>query len=113
MFDVKFHKVSNIVKEVKRLNSTSKRLSRNWSGFEFFGFYDSKILEHITYHTPPHKTNDEMMTRVENIRKRNGGQTSTLCPKSIKKRNELIHELVEYVSFGDVKSKFCHFDKEV
>jgi len=47
----------------------------------------------------------DLLQSLNNIRKRNAGTTSKLCPKAIRRRNEVIHELVKYASFGDVKSK--------
>ncbi|XP_066917770.1 uncharacterized protein [Clytia hemisphaerica] len=41
---------------------------------------------------------------MTNIRIRNAGPTSTLCNKAVKARNEKIHKLVEYASFGDISS---------
>jgi len=54
----------------------------------------------------------DLLQSLNNIRKRNAGTTSKLCPKAIRRRNEVIHELVKYASFGDVKSK-CIKHKDV
>ena len=106
-----------VVKEVfNKLNVVS---NKKWSGFEYFGLTKSEVLNVLsTNPIPAGKVNDldndqrecneqdyDILNDIVNIRKRNAGETSSLCRKAIKARNATIHKLVEFASFGDVKSK--------
>ena len=50
-----------------------------------------------------HSGDHAVLSKTESVRNRNAGPTSSLCSKSQLKRNELIHELVDFASFGDIK----------
>ena len=89
---------------------------KKWSGYEFFGFMKSDVLKILTKKPPQDMPtlklkksdlNHEVLKRGMQVRSRNAGETSSLqSKKSIKNRNNVVHQLVQYVSFGDVKSKF-------
>ena len=95
--------------------------SKNWSAVEFFGLDRSEVIEVTS--KPPKIPNEpsEVLENVNDyseisvlndayqIRRRNAGPTSNLCPKAIKARNEIIHKLVQYASFGDVASMYDSF----
>ncbi|XP_066925516.1 uncharacterized protein [Clytia hemisphaerica] len=111
------------------------RTKKNWSGFEFFGMQRTDVQrklvaeldEHLEGYCPGEISEDDggddtnhaqliksqpLMKNILNIRKRNAGPTSSLCPKAIKARNEVIHNVVKYVSFGDEKSFVQHLITE-
>lgn len=94
---------------------------KNWSGVEFFGLDRSEVID-ITSKPPkiPNDPSEELdnvndyseisvLNDAYQIRRRNAGPTSNLCPKAIKARNETIHKLVQYASFGDVASMYDSF----
>ena len=106
-------------------------VKKHWSGFEFFGLDKADVLKVITapYHEYADtvdnkllanqgnintivenkledKKQEEVLQHIINIRRRNAGETSTLCKKASKTRNAAIRKVVDYVSFGDIKSKF-------
>jgi len=95
---------------LKRLNIKS---TRRWSGVDFFGLSRSDVSQYIESNmkngsgreNKKHCSLPELLTNVANTKHRNAGPTSSLCEKSQKQRNELIHELVNLVSAGDVKGK--------
>ena len=97
------------------------KCSKNWSGFEFFGFYQADVLCVVTcaYETASKHENSKMrkieldnnLSNLKNIRHRNAGKTSTLCDKAAKNRNEKIKDIVEYATFGDLKSKLYNLFK--
>ena len=98
------------------LNISTKK---KWSGYEFFGFMKPDVLNILTAkptepskHSKLHKADidHEVLKLGMKVRSRNAGETSSLKHnKSIKKRNETIHKLVEYVSFGDIGSEFLYY----
>ena len=95
--------------------------TRNRSGYEFFGFNRSDVLKvimaPITSYSDPivakkslnQKSTpdlDPILMKLDSIRDRNAGPTSTLQIKKSKiARNEAIHEAVNFGSFNDVESK--------
>ncbi|XP_066914971.1 uncharacterized protein [Clytia hemisphaerica] len=120
--------VSQALDGVKAIKS-----KKNWSAIEYFGLQKSEVQQKLTAECDKllqdlqpgeisdddddddneKDTNDQineapLLLNVLNIRKRNAGPTSSLCPKAIKARNEIIHNLVRYTSFGDVKSFVQH-----
>ena len=77
---------------------------RHWSGFEFFGLYRAEILKIIEKVTV--NVDDSSLREIQNVRCRNAGPTSELkSKKSMDNRNKKIDEVVDYASFGDLKSK--------
>lgn len=93
---------------------------KKWSGYDFFGFMKQEVINGLC----PNKIEVEDLAKVQKketndvfkvgmqIRARNAGETSGLKHnKSITARNAAIHNLVQYVSFGDVQSKlmFVYF----
>ena len=49
-----------------------------------------------------------ILAKMANISHRNAGPTSELLSsKAQDARNEFIKEMVDYASFGDIKSKYC------
>ena len=98
-------------------------LTRNRSGYEFFGLNRSDVLEVLTsqmiaYKDPVLEANSpyelgtdyEPLNKMASIRKRNAGPTTCLLnTKSMNSRNNAIHKAVEFASFGDVKSKLLFF----
>ena len=121
---VSFSNVKATVCVKQMLNFLGIKTNKKWSGYEFFGFMKPEVLkiisiDHINIETSSKhkKCTAKKLKRAEvkehipiryalNIRSRNAGGTSSLInSKSVNARNEAIHELVEYISFGDVKSK--------
>ena len=102
-------KATVVVKEALRLLGVQTK--KKWSGYDFFGFMKPDVLNVLN--KPEAKQSKIRKVEVDHvfrlgmqIRSRNAGETSSLKnAKSIKSRNEKIHKLVEYVGFGDVKSK--------
>ena len=87
---------------------------KKWSGYEFYGLTRPEILTEIIQNNSGQQTatiNKKMppldysvLLDAQNVRQRNAGPTSLLKSSAAqKKRNELIHELVKFSSFGDVK----------
>ena len=108
------HNISTVVKDVfmKLDVSTQKK----WSGYEFFGLTNSEVLTNIC--EPSNLISDNcngantkklcnyrnVLSEANNIRIRNTGPTSDLSSKQAqRKRNDVIHKLVEFILFGDVK----------
>ena len=101
-------------------------LTRNWSGYEFFGFNKPEVLSVIAcpkadYFDPENTVNDGSKTkrkrvdannypaleRVAAIEARNAGKTSELLHnKSRVNRNAAIHDVVKMASSDDVKSEY-------
>ena len=48
----------------------------------------------------------EVLSDAAAVRNRNAGKTSNLVKRSQDQREKLIHEAVEFISFGDVKSEW-------
>ena len=93
--------VSNILKSV---NAVTKR---HWSGFEFFGFVRKDVLNVLRVPDRCHDVEDNALQDIQNIRLRNAGPTGDLKSKqAIARRNSKIDSVVEYASFGDIKSNF-------
>ena len=109
LIDCKSLKPTAVVKEALMLLGVHTK--KKWSGHDFFGFMKSDVLNILT--KPEIKQSKIKKTELDpvlklgmQVRSRNAGETSSLKnAKSIKHRNETIHKLVEYVGFGDVKSK--------
>lgn len=111
--------ISKCTKEALQVLAVTSK--KHWTGFEYFGFMKSQVMERLTQIDKPNDYsfqdedkdsesedlyNDEILQTLHNVRKRNAGATRSLCPKAIKSRNEFIHNLVKYASFNDVESKF-------
>ncbi|XP_047139031.1 uncharacterized protein LOC124814958 [Hydra vulgaris] len=114
------------------LNFLGIETNKKWSGYDFFGFMKPEVLKIISTNqinvqksSSKHKKCTAKKFKKEEfkdhiplknaltIRTRNAGETSSLVnSKSINARNEAIHELVEYISFGDVKSYIEHLYKK-
>nr|XP_047142024.1 uncharacterized protein LOC124816524 isoform X2 [Hydra vulgaris] len=127
-----FSNVKATVCVKQMLNFLGIESNKKWSGFEFFGFMKPEVLIIISANpinvetSSKHKmcSAKKVFKKVEledhiplrcalTIRSRNAGETSCLLnSKSIHARNEAIHELVEYISFGDVKSYIQHLYKK-
>lgn len=121
-------KIKEVVKQAMVLLNVKS--NKNWSAVEFYGLTRSDVLEVITKPIsqieirPDSETCDAgisvqpcssknvkidgVLQDILNIHRRNAGETSGLCKKSIKARNATIHKLVEFASFGDVKSMYIH-----
>ena len=107
---------TNAPSEIKQVYDQLKiKCNKNWSAFEFFGFTRPDVLCVITcaYNTPSNTMNNsktrklnENIDNLMNIRHRNAGITSNLCNKAAKNRNEKVKDIVEYATFGDLKSEF-------
>ena len=104
-------KCDNVTTSVSRILQSFKAITkRHWSGFEFFGFHRADVLRSLSLKNDELKrlTGDHQLQQIQNIRSRNAGPTSELKSKSgMKKRNDKIDGIVNYVSFGDVKSMYC------
>ena len=106
----------------KALNKLNITFTRRWSGYEFFGLSRSDVISQINSmmnsrnkdvscqrdtnsveqdNNAAHKP--KLLKEVMDIRHRNAGPTSSLCSKAQMHRNELVHKLVEFATFGDVK----------
>ena len=112
-------KISAVVRlALKKLDVTA---SRRWSGYDFFGLSHSNTIKQIQ--SKQKLVIDEkekkqvslpkILKDVLNIQHRNAGPTHTLCRKAQKQRNEVIHQLVQFATFGDLKGiylwVFCFF----
>ena len=96
---------------LKKLHVTA---TRRWSGLDFFGLTRSEVINTVNaalknegvkkdMNSPPNKLIKSLM----NVRHRNAGPThSLMSEKSRKQRNDLIHRLVDFASFGDVKGRY-------
>ena len=100
---------------LKKLKVTA---TRRWSGLDFFGLTRKDVINFVNsksrneecpqkdLHSPPNKLMKELM----NVRHRNAGPThSLLSEKSRMQRNDLIHRLVNFASFGDVEGRYHFF----
>ena len=123
------NKLSSVLSEI--FSAFDILPKRHWSGFEYFGLDKPDVLEVCTKSLQnlackkldniPEEVSagdstkqsdqhgEQILTDLKNIRKRNGGETSSLCKKASKARNDKIHKLVEYASFGDIKSEYYFF----
>lgn len=63
-----------------------------------------QYVENTTSENLKKKKVDTALQDVINIGHRNAGKTSNLSKKAQKVRNEKISEMVDYASFGDLKS---------
>ena len=105
--------ISDVVSSaLKQLGVTA---TRRWSGYDFFGLTRSDVVSQITYmqdnlvlDTSSNEKSKQakVISDIVNVRSRNAGPTSNLCSKSQKQRNELIHKLVAFTTFGDVKGRY-------
>ena len=80
---------------------------RNWSGFEFFGFYRVDVLKTLTKINDKKNcyNNEGVLRDVQNIRNRNAGPTNEMKLKqAINNRNKKIDAVVDFASFRDIKS---------
>lgn len=85
----------------KALQALGVNSKKHWSGFEYFGFMKSDFMEKLTQIDLPtgycnndndfvsedHNKDvnkDTILQKLHNVRKRNGGTTSSLCPKAVK-----------------------------
>lgn len=113
--------ISKVVGDI--LNQLNIKSCRRWSGAEFFELTRSDVMAAINSELTKDlgsdssikKQNTELskvLTSITNTSHRNAGKTSNLCGKSQKHRNELIHELVNFVSAGEVKGNPI-FDSEI
>lgn len=85
--------------------------TRNRSGYEFFGFNRSEVLnvikEPIISHQDPIITHTAALDKLQKIHDRNAGPTSSLVHKKSRyARNEAIHDAVKFGSFNDIESMF-------
>ena len=105
-------KISGVVK--KMFKALNVQFKKKWSGYEFFGFMKSDVLEYVSVSKNQdgraklsnHLNSHDPLKPGLNIRAKNAGPTSSLLhQKSVVSRNDAVHQLVQYVSFGDVKSK--------
>ena len=91
--------------------------TRNRSGYEFFGFNRSDVLNVIkapitSYHDPiihneviSNPNVDSYLNKLQAIHDRNAGATSYLLHKKSKyARNNAIHDAVKFTSFNDIES---------
>ena len=103
--------MSKVVKEaLLKLGISS---TRRWSGYDFFGITRSDVISYFeeALHGEDVTTSDDddvevktlpkVLKTVLDIRHRNAGPTSSLSKRAQKERNEKIHKLVGFVSFGD------------
>ena len=66
-----------------------------------------KVLNVLKLQSRNSQIEDEKLRDIQNIRLRNAGPTNDLKSKqAIERRNAKIDSLVEYASFGDIKSNF-------
>ena len=87
-------------------------VKKKWSGYEFFGFMKPDVLSELTKDTSETKKKQQQKAKpvelaqvlksIENIAHRNAGPTGDLSARGMAGRNKKIHELVEYISSGDV-----------
>ena len=112
IFSVSSENMSKVVKEaLLKLGISS---TRRWSGYDFFGITRSDVISYFeeALHGEDVTTSDDddvevktlpkVLKTVLDIRHRNAGPTSSLSKRAQKERNEKIHKLVGFVSFGDV-----------
>ena len=106
-FEVSTHAKKHIL---ARLNVN---VSHNYSGHEFFGFKHSDVLHQLRCPLPDYRRDTQAclqkypeLQALMNIKIRGAGSTEGLCKKSKARRNNAIHDAVEFASFGSVKSKF-------
>ena len=109
VINVKGNKITNVVQNA--LKSLGVVSNKKWSGFEFFGFNKPDVLRNlqqkvITFETSKH----QILNSALKVHNRNAGPTHTLTGKHIKRRNELVHELVNFASFNDAACKFSDLD---
>lgn len=95
----------------KILKSIGAVTLRHWSGYEFFGFHRKDVLNVLRLPDRNRDSfEDDRLLDIQNIRLRNAGPTDDLKSKqAIEKRNSKINAVVDYASFGDVKSIFSFF----
>ena len=121
LIEIAGSKISQVMK--KAFSELKLTVKKKWSGYEFFGLTRSEVLQVITKHptmlsttlsrseesksssSKVRKVDEVILKDISNIRRRNAGPTGNLSAKAIKARNETIHKLVEFASFGDVTSK--------
>ena len=92
---------------VARVLSSFEALTKhNWSGLEFFRFHRSDELKFLSVKNVDLKRLTQCkIKQIQNICSRNARPTSELKSKSgIMNRNTKIDEMVEFVSFDDIKS---------
>lgn len=96
--------VQNFLAEMKSVGT------KHWSGSEFFGFTRKEVSTHLRTMCPSIEVVDyEVLKAVAAFRKRSAGETSGLSKKGQTGRNKLIHRAVDFISFGDIKSKLNNF----
>lgn len=113
--DPKFNIESFKISEVVRLLFAHLKVkqARRWSGHDFFGLTRSDVVQQINFmkirkdteesSNKKKITENDIMKSVVNVRHRNAGPTSSLCSKAQRNRNEMIHELINFATFGDVR----------
>lgn len=97
---------------------------KKWSGVEFFGLTmteQTELLDYSRYlvHEKENVPNTNQVVKVSSLEAaqplvkkvlhnahRNAGPTFTLNRPAQKSRNQFIDDLVNFTSFGDIKSKF-------
>ena len=87
------------------------------SGFDFFGLTRPEILNVLINNKSISITckkskkvceANELFGNILKVRNRNAGPTSSLKSSAAQtKRNSLIHEVVDFTSFGDIKGLIC------
>ena len=99
------HKISVAVKNL--LCDIKCAGKKNWSGFNFFELTRVDVKNVLVNMKPsPRESSkkDSILSEISNVRHRNAGPTSNLSLQLYKNnRNDLIHRVVDYTSFGDVK----------
>ena len=107
-FSVSSFKISAVVRTaLKKLDITA---SRRWPGCDFFGLTRSDIFAQMESKQNVFCEEKEkegsfsnILKDVLNVRHRDAGPTHSLCRKAQKHRNELIHDLVQFATFGEFK----------
>ena len=112
IFSICSENISKVVKDaLLKLGISS---TRRWSGFDFFGITRSDVVSYfekaLHQECATTSSGDEVKAKnlskvlktVLDIRHRNAGPTKSLTKRAQNERNEKIHKLVEFASFGDV-----------
>jgi len=105
----------NMTCAVKKILTDLGAVTKHHWGGDFFGFHLPHVksmltLDDVTSEPPPKQPprtagTHPLITRLRNIRNRGGGPTSSLQRKDSRdRRNETIHDLVQFASFGDVQA---------
>ena len=117
IIDCKATKITTCVKSAFDLLGIS--MVKKWSGYDFYGLLRMDVVNVISSHplisTQNEKdklfsTDSQILQSAAKVRCRMAGPTSSLSSKQARnKRNGIIHELVKFASFNDVKGDFEYF----